>query len=88
MVLGTNTLGSGLLSLSGPRGQIVRMIGSGTLQLCYDARILCEYEEVLARPKFGFDAEKVRTLFGHIEAQSVVGTGEPITFTPSTRHFR
>ena len=78
IVLDTNTLVSGLLSPSGPPGQIVCMIGSGTLQLCYDARIMCEYEEVLPRPKFGFYAEKVKALLEQIEARGIVATGEPL----------
>ena len=78
IVLDTNTLVSGLLSPSCPPGQIVRMIGSRTLQLCYDASIMCEYEEVLARPKFGFRAEEVKALLEQIEARGIVGTGEPL----------
>ena len=52
IVLDTNVLAAGLLSPFGPCGEIVRMVSSGELTLSFDARILMEYEEVLARPKF------------------------------------
>ena len=38
---------AGLLSPFGPCGQIIRMVSSGELSLCFDARILAEYEAVL-----------------------------------------
>lgn len=55
VALDTNVVVSGLLSPFGAPGEIVRMVASGALELCYDARILCEYRNVLLRPKFSFD---------------------------------
>ena len=46
IVLDTNVLVSGLLSPYQAPGEIVRMCSSGTLSICYDARILGEYREV------------------------------------------
>ena len=54
IVLDTNVLVAGLLSPFGACGDIVRMISSGNLTLCVDARILSEYHEALRRPKFQF----------------------------------
>jgi len=67
VVLDTNVLVSGLLSPYGRPAEIVRMVSSTELRLCFDARILSEYSEVLRRPKFQFDEEKVETILDHIE---------------------
>ncbi len=67
VVLDTNVLVSGLLSPFGPCGEIVSMVSSGELKLCFDARIVLEYTEVLARPKFQFNQDKVTTLLDQIE---------------------
>lgn len=58
VVVDTNGLVAGLLSAFGPAGEIVRMIASSALSLCFDARILAEYGDVLLRPKFVFDGEQ------------------------------
>ena len=57
VVIDTNVIVSGLLTPFGNSAEIVRMITSGKLNLCFDARILTEYEEVLKRPKFKFSGE-------------------------------
>ena len=59
IVLDTHVLVAGLLSPFGTCGQILRMVSSGELSFCFDARILAEYEEVLGRPKFKFEKDKV-----------------------------
>ena len=61
-MLDTNVLVSGLLSPFGPPGEIVRMVSSGAVVLCLDARIFAEYDDVLARPRFGFDPDSVAAL--------------------------
>ncbi|MDP2755681.1 MAG: putative toxin-antitoxin system toxin component, PIN family, partial [Nitrospirota bacterium] len=66
IVLDTNVLVAGLLSPFGPCGEIVRMVSSGELILLFDARILSEYDEVLRRPKFKFEEEKVVALLYYI----------------------
>lgn len=67
IVLDTNVVVAGLLSPFGPCGEIVRMVSSGELNLALDSRILTEYQEVLARPKFKFDQDKVAALLDLIE---------------------
>jgi len=67
IVLDTNVLVAGLLSPFGPCGEIVRIVSSGEVTLCFDALILTEYSEVLYRPKFGFDKDKIAALLDHIE---------------------
>ncbi len=66
LVIDTNVLVAGLLSPFGASGEIVRMISSGELTLSFDARILLEYNEVLRRPKFMFEEEKVASLLDYI----------------------
>ena len=67
IVLDTNVLVSGLLSPFGTCAKIVGMVASGELRLCVDARILSEYSEVLKRPKFRFEQDKVAALLDQIE---------------------
>lgn len=78
VVLDTNILVSGLLSPFGPAGEIVRMAASGILELCYDARILCEYRNVLLRPKFAFDQVQVDYLLDHIRACGDLVAAKPL----------
>ncbi len=78
MVLDTNVVVSGLLSPFGPPGEIIRMAASGCLELCYDARIICEYQNVLLREKFSFDKAQVEDLLEQIIACGNVTTGKPL----------
>jgi len=78
IVLDTNVLVAGLLSPFGPCGEIVRMVSSGELILSFDARILTEYEEVLSRPKFRFDKDKVAALLDHIEHRGLTVASSPL----------
>lgn len=77
VVIDTNVLVAGLLSPFGPCGEIVRMVSSGELSLCFDARIFLEYAEVLRRPKFKFSKEKVEALLDLIEHR-----GRPVASSP------
>lgn len=79
IVLDTNVLVAGLLFPFGPCGQIVRMVSSGELTLSFDARILAEYEEVLDRPKFKFEKEKVAALLDYIEHRGVIVASSPLS---------
>jgi putative PIN family toxin of toxin-antitoxin system len=80
IVLDTNVLVAGLLSPFGPCGEIVRMVSSGEVTLCFDAAILAEYHEVLHRPKFGFDKEKVAALLDHIEHRGHTVASSPLRY--------
>jgi putative PIN family toxin of toxin-antitoxin system len=79
IVLDTNVLVSGLLSPFGPPGEIVRMVSSGAVTLCVDARILSEYEEVLARPRFAFEPDAVAALLDYIDVCGETIASEPMT---------
>jgi putative PIN family toxin of toxin-antitoxin system len=78
VVVDTNVLVAGLLSPFGPPGEIVRMIASSALRLCFDARILTEYTDVLRRPKFQFRPEQIQALMEQIRAEGHVVAGEPL----------
>ncbi len=79
IVLDTNVLVSGLLTPFGTSGEIVRMVSSGQLVLCFDARILSEYHEVLHRPRFKFNEEKVVSLLDYMQHYGQVFPGKPLT---------
>lgn len=79
VVLDTNVVVSGLISPFGAPGEIVRMLASGALELCYDARVLSEYRSVLLRQKFSFDQAHVGDLLDQIEACGYVTTGKLLT---------
>ncbi len=78
IVLDTNVLVSGLLSPFGPCGEIMRMVSSAELTLTFDARIITEYKEVLVRPKFRFEKDKVDAILAHIEHRGVTVASSPL----------
>lgn len=78
IVLDTNVLVSGLLNPYGPPGKIVRMVSSGDLALCYDARIISEYQRVLLRPKFPFDQPSIDALLDQIKTCGIVTAAMPL----------
>jgi uncharacterized protein len=79
IVLDTNVLVAGLLSPFGPCGDITRMVFSGSLTLCIDARVLSEYHEVLRRPKFHFDSEKITSVLDYIGHSGWVVSSVPLS---------
>ena len=90
IVLDTNVLVAGLLSPFGPCGEIVRMVSSGKVALSVDARILSEYDEVLHRPKFKFEEDKVNALLDQIERRGHKVASSPLLHTlpdPDDRPF-
>ncbi len=78
VVLDTNVLVSGLLTPFGTCGEIVRIMTSGKMVLCVDARILLEYDEVLRRPKFAVDPPKVEVVMDYIQNSSEVHASAPL----------
>jgi len=78
-VLDTNMIVSGLISPLGPPGRIVDALLARKLLIAVDDRILQEYREVLGRPKFRFDHDKIQSFLGimpfqvHVTALPVKG---------------
>ena len=62
-VLDTNVLVSGLISAKGPPGRLIDAVLARRLQIAFDDRILQEYKDVLARPKFQFKPAYVTALW-------------------------
>ena len=74
VVIDTNILVSALWSKEGTPAKILSMILTGKLIPCYDYRIMCEYIEVLQRPKFGFSKGEINSLIDWFESsgQSII----------------
>jgi len=78
VVLDTNVIVSGLLSPFGAAGEIVRLVASGDLELCYDARIISEYKSVLTRDKFPFAREPIEDFLDQIQVTGHITAGKPL----------
>jgi len=57
------------------------MMSSGELSLSFDARFHAEYEEILDRPKFKFQKDKVAAFLDHIEHQGVMAASSPLSIS-------
>ncbi len=79
IVLDTNVLVSGMLAPYGPPGEIVRLVATGDLSLCYDVRILAEYREVLLRPAFPFGIDQVEASLEQIESSGELVGARPLS---------
>jgi putative PIN family toxin of toxin-antitoxin system len=78
VVLDTNVIVSGFLNPAGPPGTLVRLAAEGALSLCYDARILTEYREVLCRPRFVFPVLMLESFLEQIEADGFLASAAPL----------
>jgi uncharacterized protein len=76
IVLDTNVVVSGLLNSKGNPATILTLVLTGAVQVCHDKRILAEYSEVLARPRFKFDPVRVREVLTKLEVDG-------LSFAPS-----
>ena len=77
IVLDTNVVVSGLLQPFGPSGEIIRMVSAGALSVYFDTRIILEYEDVLARPKFHFNPNAVHDFLEFLKINGELVTGHP-----------
>jgi putative PIN family toxin of toxin-antitoxin system len=71
VVLDTNVIVSGLIQPLGNPARILTLALAGAVQVCHDKRILAEYAEVLARPRFKFDQKLVREALTKLEADGL-----------------
>jgi uncharacterized protein len=71
IVLDTNVLVSGLLHSEGNPGRILALALQGAVRVCHDERILAEYAEVLARPRFKFDPTQIRDVLAKLEHDGI-----------------
>ena len=70
IVIDTSVLVSALLSPHGPPGRVLDLLLAGQLVLLVDDRVIGEYDEVLARPKFGFSAGDVGEVLTYLRTTS------------------
>jgi predicted nucleic acid-binding protein len=54
------------------------MIASGAVSVCFDTRIIAEYQQVLRRPKFDFDPEYVAAFLNQLRAEGYETSGRPL----------
>ena len=78
IVLDTNVIVSGLLNPHGKPGTILQMVVSRAVTICYDARIITEYRDVLLRPKFPIDEAEVDAILEQIEAAGHLVVTSPL----------
>ena len=81
IVLDTNIVVSGLLQSQGNPAKVLTLALAGAIQPCHDKRILAEYAEVLARPRFKFDPELVREVLNKLETDGLAveaSGGQPL----------
>ena len=78
VVVDTNVLVSAYLNPFGVPGEIARLVSSGRLTLCYDARIMWEYSQVLSRAEFSFDPDHVKDLLNQIKFSGNLITTVPL----------
>ncbi|MBM3705797.1 MAG: putative toxin-antitoxin system toxin component, PIN family [Actinobacteria bacterium] len=67
VVIDTNLLVSAFLKPFSNAAAILRLVLDEKVILAYDLRILLEYEEVLKRKEFSFDAVKIKYFINYIK---------------------
>jgi len=77
-VIDTNILVSALLSPSGSPAKVLDHVLNGNVVMCYDSRMIAEYQQVLLRPKFGFDKKAVRQVIDFIVHSGISVVPVPI----------
>ncbi|HUW11721.1 MAG TPA: PIN domain-containing protein [Anaerolineae bacterium] len=78
VVVDTNVLVSGLLSAHGAPARVLDLLTTGDLQAAYDDRIVAEYRQVLARPRFGFHPEAVAHLLDYLFIEGLPLVARPL----------
>jgi len=82
VVLDTNVIISGLITMDGMPAQVVNLLLNGRITLLLDGRILREYTEVINRKKFGFKKSMIDPLLDYIRNE-----GEYVAAEPSGKTF-
>src|SRR5205823_10636562 len=72
VVLDSNIVVSACLTPQGASATIVELALLGYFTLCISQEVLSEYQEVLARPKFSRELERIKTVLEGIEETSAV----------------
>jgi putative PIN family toxin of toxin-antitoxin system len=80
IVLDTNVIISGIIRPYSKAAAILRLVASGIIKLAYDLRLLCEYRDVLSRPKFSLAKEDIDAFLNQIEQEGVLVSVMPLKF--------
>jgi len=78
VVVDTNVLVSGLLSPHGAPARVLDLLTIGDLQAAFDDRIVAEYRQVLARPRFGFHPQAVAHLLDYLLIEGLPLVARPL----------
>jgi len=78
-VLDTNILVSALLSPAGAPARVFDHVLNGDVILCFDSKIILEYREVLARPKFNFDPGRIEVVLDFILKTGISIVPKPLS---------
>ena len=78
IVIDTHVIVSGLLSPFGHVAHILALLANGKLIPYFDTRMLAEYHDVLYRPKFAFDKNKLATFLKELELVGELVIGVPL----------
>ena len=78
VVLDTNILVSSLWSNNSAPARVVQKVLEKQITICHDYRIINEYKQVLARPKFGFEPSDIRDLLDFIQRSGLSIIAEPV----------
>ena len=81
IVLDTNVLVAGLLSPHAAPARVVQAVVAGHVRVCFDSRIVAEYRQVLARPKFGFNQDLAEEVVDWIEASGELVAPPPLSIS-------
>jgi len=90
VVLDTNVLVSALLTGGGTADMAVQLVLQGAATLLVDSRILAEYDEATARPRFGFADVERRMLLDVLTAIAELVVARPLRLSlpdPDDRVF-
>ena len=79
IVLDTNILVSALLVTESFPAQIINLVRNRSVQTRYCDAILAEYQDVLSRQKFNFQAEDVQKIIS-----GIIRSGIPVNASPGT----
>ncbi|MFC1811511.1 putative toxin-antitoxin system toxin component, PIN family [Thermodesulfobacteriota bacterium] len=80
IVLDTNVLVSALLKPRSKPARILRLVIQGDIQVIVSEYILAEYLEVLKRPKFDLNPDKVQTILEFLRSKGIKATAIPESF--------
>ena len=78
VVIDTNILVSALLSPYGAPAQVFDHVLNGSVVMCFDSRIIAEYQDVLSRPKFMFNQRAVSLIIDFIVQTGISYVPEPM----------